>query len=86
MTFAEVVAMLRRDGYMDAAIFMEEQAMQILMMRQAMLENEALLKQLKVAMEDLAYYKEQASRAVELQAMLEEVTTERNQLLERMIV
>lgn len=86
MTFAEVVAMLRRDGYMDAAILMEEQAMQILMMRQAMLENEALLKQLKVAMEDLAYYKEQASRAVELQAMLEEVTTERNQLLERMIV
>lgn len=86
MTFAEVVAMLRRDGYMDAAVLMEEQAMQILMMRQAMLENEALLKQLKVAMEDLAYYKEQASRAVELQAMLEEVTTERNQLLERMIV
>lgn len=86
MTFAEVVAMLRRDGYIDAAVLMEEQAMQILMMRQAMLENEALLKQLKVAMEDLAYYKEQASRAVELQAMLEEVTTERNQLLERMIV
>lgn len=86
MTFAEVIAMLRRDGYTDAADIMEEQAMQILMGRQAMLENEALLKQLKVAMGDLAYYKKQASRAVELQAMLEEVTTERNQLLERMIV
>lgn len=62
MTFAEVVAMLRRDGYMDAAALMEEQAMQILMMRQAMLENEALKKQLKVTMEDLAYYKQELSK------------------------
>lgn len=62
MTFAEVVAMLRRDGYTDAADIMEEQAMQILMMRQAMLENEALKKQLEVTMEDLAYYKQELSK------------------------
>lgn len=62
MTFAEVIAMLRRDGYTDAADIMEEQATQILMMRQAMLENEALKKQLKVTMEDLAYYKQELSK------------------------
>ena len=62
MTFAEVVAMLRRDGYTDAADIMEEQAVQILMGRQAMLENEALKKQLKVTMEDLAYYKQELSK------------------------
>lgn len=63
MTFAEVVAMLRRDGYMDAAILMEEQAVQILMGRQAMLENEALKKQLKVTMEDLADCKQCLNKA-----------------------
>ena len=63
MTFAEAVATLRRDGYIDAADIMEEQAMQILMGRQVMLENEALRKQLKVTMEDLAYYKQELSKA-----------------------
>lgn len=54
MTFAEVIAMLRRDGYTDAADIMEEQVTLIYMGRQAMLENEALKKQLKVTMEDLS--------------------------------
>ena len=54
MIFAEAVAMLRRDGYADAADIMEEQAVQICTFRQAMLENTALKKQLKVTMEDLA--------------------------------
>ena len=62
MTFAEALSSLRSDGYHDAADLLEEQAHQILIFRQAMLENEALKKQLKVTMEDLAYYKQELSK------------------------
>lgn len=86
MTFAETVAMLRRDGYIDAADIMENQAMQILYGQQALRDNEALLKQLKIAMEDVLYYKGLADQADELRATLEEVTTELNQYRERMVV
>ena len=62
MTFAETLMLLRSDGYHDAADLLEEQAHQILIFRQAMLENEALKKQLKVLAEDKAYYQEQLTK------------------------
>lgn len=63
MLFAEALAMLRRDGYTDAADIMEEQAMQILMNRQAVQENEALKKQLTVVADDKSYYQEELHKA-----------------------